>query len=90
MLPHMYCLFYFLLFRLFFLTGSDRDTPTLHSRSRQKKPHGVPSGSPVCTSKLTKSLPASPSTSDFCQTRSCASEHRYGPVGDLLAHLLQC
>ncbi|XP_044800712.2 afadin- and alpha-actinin-binding protein isoform X5 [Bubalus bubalis] len=58
-----------------FSGSSDRDTPTLHSRSRQKKPHGVPSGSPVCTSKLTKSLPASPSTSDFCQTRSCASEH---------------
>ncbi|KAF4014876.1 hypothetical protein G4228_006034 [Cervus hanglu yarkandensis] len=69
-----------------FSGSSDRDTPILHSRSRQKKPHGVPSGSPVCTSKLTKSLPASPSTSDFCQTRSCASEHRYWPVGDLLPH----
>ncbi|XP_033287677.1 afadin- and alpha-actinin-binding protein isoform X5 [Orcinus orca] len=58
-----------------FSGSSDRDNPTVHSRPRQKKPHGAPSGSPVCTSKLTKSLPASPSTSDFCQTRSCVSEY---------------
>ncbi|XP_027429469.1 afadin- and alpha-actinin-binding protein isoform X5 [Callorhinus ursinus] len=58
-----------------FSGSSDRDSLTVHSRPRQKKPHGVSNGSPVCTSKLTKSLPASPSTSDFCQTRSCASEH---------------
>ncbi|XP_045875895.1 afadin- and alpha-actinin-binding protein isoform X7 [Meles meles] len=58
-----------------FSGSSDRDGLTVHSRPRQKKPHGVSNGSPVCTSKLTKSLPASPSTSDFCQTRSCASEH---------------
>ena len=58
-----------------FSRSSDRDNPTVHSRPRQKKPHGVPSGSSVCESKLIKSLPASPSTSDFCQTRSCVSEH---------------
>ncbi|XP_057414673.1 afadin- and alpha-actinin-binding protein isoform X9 [Balaenoptera acutorostrata] len=58
-----------------FSGSSDRDNPTVHSRPRQKKPHGAPSGSPVCMSKLTKSLPASPSTSDFCQMRSCVSEH---------------
>ncbi|XP_034509694.1 afadin- and alpha-actinin-binding protein isoform X5 [Ailuropoda melanoleuca] len=58
-----------------FSGSSDRDSLTVHSRPRQKKPHGVSNGSPVRTSKLTKSLPASPSTSDFCQTRSCASEH---------------
>lgn len=63
--------------RLFcaFSGSSDRDNLTVHSRSRQKKPHSVSNGSPVCTSKLTKSLPTSPSTSDFCQTRSCVSEH---------------
>ncbi|XP_008062985.1 afadin- and alpha-actinin-binding protein isoform X5 [Carlito syrichta] len=58
-----------------FSGSSDRDNLIAHSRQRQKKPHGVSSGSPVCTSKLTKSLPASPSTSDFCQPRSCVSEH---------------
>ncbi|XP_057570782.1 afadin- and alpha-actinin-binding protein isoform X9 [Hippopotamus amphibius kiboko] len=58
-----------------FSGSSDRDNPTVYLRPQQKKPHGAPSGSPVCTSKLTKSLPASPSTSDFCQTRSCVSEH---------------
>ncbi|XP_011353990.1 afadin- and alpha-actinin-binding protein [Pteropus vampyrus] len=58
-----------------FSGSSDRDNLTVHSRPRQKKPHSVSNGSPVCTSKLTKSLPASPSTSDFCQTRSCVSEH---------------
>ena len=62
----------------------------MHSRPRQKKPHGAPSGSPVCMSKLTKSLPASPSTSDFCQMRSCVSEHRYWSIGDLLTCLLKC
>uniref|UniRef100_A0A8C7ASB8 SSX family member 2 interacting protein n=1 Tax=Neovison vison TaxID=452646 RepID=A0A8C7ASB8_NEOVI len=66
-----------------FSGSSDRDSLTVHSRPRQKKPHGVSNGSLVCASKLTKSLPASPSTSDFCQTRSCASEHRYWSVGDL-------
>lgn len=62
--------------RLFsaFSGSSDRDNRTVHSRPRQK-PYRVSNGSPVCTSKLTKSLPASPSTSDFCQTRSCVSEH---------------
>ncbi|EPY77063.1 synovial sarcoma, X breakpoint 2 interacting protein isoform 3-like protein [Camelus ferus] len=59
-----------------FSGSSDRDNPTAHSRPRQKKPHSVSDGSPVCTSKLARSLPASPSTSDFCQTRSCVSEHR--------------
>ncbi|XP_025768487.1 afadin- and alpha-actinin-binding protein isoform X4 [Puma concolor] len=58
-----------------FSGSSDRDSLTVHSRPRQKKPQNMSNGSPVCTSKLTKSLPASPSTSDFCQTRSCASEH---------------
>ncbi|XP_046941276.1 afadin- and alpha-actinin-binding protein isoform X5 [Lynx rufus] len=58
-----------------FSGSSDRDSLTMHSRPRQKKPQNMSNGSPVCTSKLTKSLPASPSTSDFCQTRSCASEH---------------
>ncbi|XP_029804858.1 afadin- and alpha-actinin-binding protein isoform X6 [Suricata suricatta] len=57
-----------------FSGSSDRDSLTI-SRPRQKKPPSVSNGSPVCTSKLAKSLPASPSTSDFCQTRSCASEH---------------
>lgn len=71
-------------------TGSDRDSLTVHSRPRQKKPHGVSNGSLVCASKLTKSLPASPSTSDFCQTRSCASEHRYWSVGDLCMFLSHC
>ncbi|XP_036301559.1 afadin- and alpha-actinin-binding protein isoform X3 [Pipistrellus kuhlii] len=62
--------------RLFsaFSGSSDRDNLTVHSRPRQK-PYRVSNGSPICTSKLTKSLPASPSTSDFCQTRSCVSEH---------------
>ncbi|XP_066232778.1 afadin- and alpha-actinin-binding protein isoform X4 [Saccopteryx leptura] len=62
--------------RLFsaFSGSSDRDNLTVLSRPRQK-PHSVSNGSPVCTSKLTKSLPASPSTSDFCQPRSCVSEH---------------
>ncbi|KAM9244139.1 afadin- and alpha-actinin-binding protein isoform 3-T3 [Dugong dugon] len=64
------------LFSAFSGTSSDWDNLTVHSRPRQKKPHSVFNGSPVCTSKLTKSLPASPSTSDFCQTRSCVSEHR--------------
>ncbi|KAM9689443.1 afadin- and alpha-actinin-binding protein isoform 2-T4 [Trichechus inunguis] len=63
------------LFSAFSGTSSDWDNLTVHSRPRQKKPHSVFNGSPVCTSKLTKSLPASPSTSDFCQTRSCVSEH---------------
>uniref|UniRef100_A0A2K6RFX6 SSX family member 2 interacting protein n=1 Tax=Rhinopithecus roxellana TaxID=61622 RepID=A0A2K6RFX6_RHIRO len=58
-----------------FSGSSDRDNLTVHSRQPQKKPHSVSNGSPVCMSKLTKSLPASPSTSDFCQTRSCVSEH---------------
>lgn len=58
-----------------FSGSSDRDNLTVHSRPQQKKPHSVSNGSPACTSKLTKSLPASPSTSDFCQTRSCVSEH---------------
>ncbi|XP_040326736.1 afadin- and alpha-actinin-binding protein isoform X1 [Herpailurus yagouaroundi] len=58
-----------------FSGSSDRDSLTMHSRPRQKKPQNMSNGSPVCTSKLTKSLPTSPSTSDFCQTRSCASEH---------------
>ncbi|XP_037019870.2 afadin- and alpha-actinin-binding protein isoform X5 [Artibeus jamaicensis] len=57
-----------------FSGSSDQDNLTVHSRPRQK-PHSVSNGSPVCTSKFTKSLPASPSTSDFCQTRSCVSEH---------------
>ncbi|XP_059545015.1 afadin- and alpha-actinin-binding protein isoform X6 [Myotis daubentonii] len=62
--------------RLFsaFSGSSDQDNLTVHSRPRQK-PYRVSNGSPVCTSKLTKSLPASPSTTDFCQTRSCVSEH---------------
>uniref|UniRef100_A0A8D2CE32 SSX family member 2 interacting protein n=1 Tax=Sus scrofa TaxID=9823 RepID=A0A8D2CE32_PIG len=84
---HVYCLLSFFLFVCFCLTGPDRDNPVVHSRPRQKKPHSVSSGSPVCTSKLAKSLPASPSTSDFCQTRSCASEHRYWCTGDLLTCL---
>ncbi|XP_011811585.1 PREDICTED: afadin- and alpha-actinin-binding protein [Colobus angolensis palliatus] len=58
-----------------FSGSSDRDNLIVHSRQPQKKPHSVSNGSPVCMSKLTKSLPASPSTSDFCQTRSCLSEH---------------
>ncbi|XP_016044365.1 afadin- and alpha-actinin-binding protein isoform X4 [Erinaceus europaeus] len=58
-----------------FSGSSDRDNHTVHSRPRARKPHSVANGSPNCTSKLTKSLPASPSTSDFCQTRSCVSEH---------------
>lgn len=63
--------------RLFsaFSGNSDQDNLTVHSRPRPKKPHSVSNGSLVCTSELTKSLPASPSTSDFCQPRSCVSEH---------------
>ncbi|KAM7097446.1 afadin- and alpha-actinin-binding protein isoform 9-T21 [Molossus nigricans] len=57
-----------------FSGSSDPDKLTVHSRPQQK-PHRVSNGSPICTSKLTKSLPASPSTSDFCQMRSCVSEH---------------
>lgn len=62
--------------RLFsaFSGSSDQDNLTVRSRPRQK-PFRMSNGSPVCSSKLTKSLPASPSTSDFCQTRSCVSEH---------------
>ncbi|XP_006984792.1 afadin- and alpha-actinin-binding protein isoform X1 [Peromyscus maniculatus bairdii] len=59
-----------------FSGSSDPDNLIVHSRPRQKKPHSVTNGAPACTSKLTKSLPASPSTSDICQTHSCASEHR--------------
>ncbi|XP_007650719.1 afadin- and alpha-actinin-binding protein isoform X3 [Cricetulus griseus] len=59
-----------------FSGSSDPDNLTVHSRPRQKKPHSVTNGAPACTSKLAKSLPASPSTSDICQTRSCVSEHR--------------
>ncbi|XP_012873789.1 PREDICTED: afadin- and alpha-actinin-binding protein isoform X2 [Dipodomys ordii] len=59
-----------------FSGSSDPDNLTVPSRPRQKKPHSMSNGSPVCTSKLTQSLPASPCTSDFCQTaRSCTSEH---------------
>ncbi|XP_053776625.1 afadin- and alpha-actinin-binding protein isoform X3 [Desmodus rotundus] len=57
-----------------FSGSSDQDSLTVRSRPRQK-PHSVSDGSPAGTSKFTKSLPASPSTSDFCQTRSCVSEH---------------
>ncbi|XP_076976556.1 afadin- and alpha-actinin-binding protein isoform X3 [Tamandua tetradactyla] len=63
-----------------FSESSDRDNLTVHSRPRQKKPHNVSNGSPACTLKLTKSLPASPSTSDFCQARSCVSEHSSSSV----------
>ncbi|XP_057649463.1 afadin- and alpha-actinin-binding protein isoform X1 [Chionomys nivalis] len=59
-----------------FSGSSDPDNLIVHSRPRQKKPHAVANGAPACTSKLTKSLPVSPSTSDICQTRSCVSEHR--------------
>uniref|UniRef100_A0A2K6U6M6 SSX family member 2 interacting protein n=1 Tax=Saimiri boliviensis boliviensis TaxID=39432 RepID=A0A2K6U6M6_SAIBB len=48
---------------------------TFDHQNSENKPHSTSNGSPVCMSKLTKSLPASPSTSDFCQTRSCISEH---------------
>ncbi|XP_042534220.1 afadin- and alpha-actinin-binding protein isoform X2 [Dipodomys spectabilis] len=59
-----------------FSGSSDPDNLTVPSRPRQKKPHSMSNGSPVCTSKLTQSLPASPCTSDFCQAaRSCTSEH---------------
>ncbi|KAM6167270.1 afadin- and alpha-actinin-binding protein isoform 2-T2 [Erethizon dorsatum] len=57
-----------------FSESSDQDNLTVHSRPRQKKPPRASDGSPVCTSKVTKSLPASP-TPDSGQTRSCASEH---------------
>lgn len=58
-----------------FSGSSDPDNLIVHSRPRQKKLHSVANGVPACTSKLTKSLPASPSTSDFRQTHSCVSEH---------------
>ncbi|XP_051021500.1 afadin- and alpha-actinin-binding protein [Acomys russatus] len=58
-----------------FSGSSDPDNLIVHSRPRQRKPHSVANGVPARASKLTKSLPASPSTSDFCQTRSCVSEH---------------
>ncbi|XP_054994807.1 afadin- and alpha-actinin-binding protein isoform X5 [Sorex araneus] len=59
-----------------FSGSSDQDNHTVHPRPRQKKLHEVvANASPVFTSKLPKSLPASPSTSDFCQARSCVSEH---------------
>ncbi|EHB11449.1 Afadin- and alpha-actinin-binding protein [Heterocephalus glaber] len=54
--------------------NSDHDNLAVRSRPPQKKPHSVSHGSPICTSKMTKSLPAS-TTSDFSQTRSCVSEH---------------
>ncbi|XP_063113616.1 afadin- and alpha-actinin-binding protein isoform X2 [Cavia porcellus] len=57
-----------------FSGSSDQDNLTMHSRPRQKKPPSVSNGSPICTSKGTKSLPASP-TLDSCQTRPCVSEH---------------
>ncbi|PNJ72026.1 SSX2IP isoform 6 [Pongo abelii] len=69
-----------------FSGSSDRDNLIVHSRQPQKKPYSVSNGSPVCMSKLTKSLPASPSTSDFCQTRSCISEHRYLSISDLFTY----
>ncbi|XP_040607569.1 afadin- and alpha-actinin-binding protein isoform X2 [Mesocricetus auratus] len=62
-----------------FSGSSDPDNLIAHSRPRQKKPHSVANGAPTSTSKLTKSLPASPSTSDICQTRPCVSEHRSSP-----------
>lgn len=58
-----------------FSGSSDRDNVTAHSKPRQKTLHSVSNRSPVCMSKLTKSLPASPLTSDFFQMFSCASEH---------------
>lgn len=58
-----------------FSGSSERDSLMVHSRPRQRKPHGAASGFPFCTSTLAKSLPASPSPSDICQTRSCVSEH---------------
>ncbi|XP_055979173.1 afadin- and alpha-actinin-binding protein isoform X6 [Sorex fumeus] len=59
-----------------FSGSSDQDNHTVHSKPRQKKLHEVvANASPVFTSKLPKSLPVSPSTSDFCQARSCVSEH---------------
>ncbi|XP_073090314.1 afadin- and alpha-actinin-binding protein isoform X6 [Manis javanica] len=58
-----------------FSGSSDQDNVTAPSKPRQKKLYRVSNRSPVCTSKLTKSLPASPSTSDFFQMCSCASEH---------------
>lgn len=59
-----------------FSGSSDQDNHTMHSRTRQKKLQGVVANtSPVFTSKLPKSLPASPSNSDFCQARSCVSEY---------------
>lgn len=57
-----------------FSGSPDQDSLTAHSRPRQK-PHCVSNGAPVCSSKFTKSLPASPSTSDFRHTRPCVSEH---------------
>ncbi|XP_012371962.1 afadin- and alpha-actinin-binding protein isoform X2 [Octodon degus] len=57
-----------------FSGSSDQDNLPVHSKQRQKKPPSTSNGSPVCTSKMTKSLPASP-TLDSCQTRSCVSEH---------------
>ncbi|XP_052586116.1 afadin- and alpha-actinin-binding protein isoform X2 [Peromyscus californicus insignis] len=59
-----------------FSGSSDPDNLIVHSRPRQRKPHSVANGAPACSSKLTTSLPASPSTSDICQTHSCVSEHR--------------
>ncbi|XP_008824461.1 afadin- and alpha-actinin-binding protein isoform X2 [Nannospalax galili] len=58
-----------------FSGSSDPDNLTMHSRPRQKKPHSVANVMAACPSQLTKSLPASPSASDFCQTRPCVSEH---------------
>ncbi|XP_005385212.1 PREDICTED: afadin- and alpha-actinin-binding protein isoform X2 [Chinchilla lanigera] len=57
-----------------FSGSSDQDNRTVHSKPQQKKPPSVSHGSPVCTSNVTKSLPASP-TLDSCQMSSCVSEH---------------
>uniref|UniRef100_A0A8C9PIQ9 Uncharacterized protein n=1 Tax=Spermophilus dauricus TaxID=99837 RepID=A0A8C9PIQ9_SPEDA len=54
-----------------FSGSSDWDSLIVHSRPQRKKPHSVSNRSPICTSKLTQSFPASPSTSDFCQTHFC-------------------
>ncbi|XP_043861084.1 afadin- and alpha-actinin-binding protein isoform X3 [Dromiciops gliroides] len=57
-----------------FSGNSDQDNLILHSKPGQKS-YSLSSESSVCTSKFTKSLPASPSTSELFQTIHHLSEN---------------
>ncbi|XP_028918412.1 afadin- and alpha-actinin-binding protein [Ornithorhynchus anatinus] len=65
-----------------FSGSSEQDNQTLCCRSRQKKFHPAPSGSPICTSKPTKSLPATPLASELFQTHHRVTENSSSGVPD--------